>query len=214
MTQLIVMCSGSGTRFGNISTHTNKCLLPVDGKPILNHIIDSMTVEDVVIGCKAKYIEQIKRSIKHIKNTVIELDSSSPMETVLNLQKYITQDFYISVSDGFSKNKIDTPTDSTFFTSNITNQVEYNTVESINGNISKIHHFENTKLTTGLTGLFYINNTSWFDYCRTAIESGLTDRNANNFVFDKFIENNYVKEEIIDFNFFNSIEEYLMYAKA
>jgi NDP-sugar pyrophosphorylase family protein len=40
--QAVILAGGFGRRMGIITENTQKCLLPIDGKPILGHIFDSL----------------------------------------------------------------------------------------------------------------------------------------------------------------------------
>ena len=40
--QAVILAGGYGKRMGPVTEDTQKCLLPIDGKPILSHILDSL----------------------------------------------------------------------------------------------------------------------------------------------------------------------------
>lgn len=41
--QVVIFAGGFGKRMGSVTETTQKCLLPVDGKPILSHILNSLS---------------------------------------------------------------------------------------------------------------------------------------------------------------------------
>lgn len=64
--EAIVLAGGKGTRMGSLTKETQKCLLPIDGKPILGHIIDGLSHSfdhvDLVVGTSYKE-EQVKEYV-------------------------------------------------------------------------------------------------------------------------------------------------------
>lgn len=41
--QAIILAGGLGKRMGSVTENTQKCLLPIDGKPILSHVLESLS---------------------------------------------------------------------------------------------------------------------------------------------------------------------------
>lgn len=227
MTDLLIMAGGLGTRFGNISTHTHKSLLPIDGRPILEHLIKSFPKgTDVKMAVNKKYFEQMMNFTDRlsINSWPLKVNTNSPIETYLKLSKdRNNKPFFLSVSDGFPAAKIKEPKTNVFYTKCVERPEMYNVPDIFNlgfdcscRQIIKFNHFGSNittnKNNTGLTGLFYIKDVElWNKICRES--QHLEDRARNNWVFDKFVEATYVEEVIIDWNEFNSIEDYLNYAK-
>lgn len=44
MTQLVILCGGLGTRMSEVTAGNQKCLVPVEGRPFLAHILDAAAV--------------------------------------------------------------------------------------------------------------------------------------------------------------------------
>lgn len=42
--EIVILAGGLGTRMDTLTSGTQKCLLPIDGKPILGHILDALEV--------------------------------------------------------------------------------------------------------------------------------------------------------------------------
>lgn len=40
--EVIILAGGQGSRLGELGRETQKCLLPIDGMPMLGHILDSL----------------------------------------------------------------------------------------------------------------------------------------------------------------------------
>lgn len=220
MTDLLIMAGGFGTRFDNISTHTHKSLLPIDGRPILEHLIKSFPKgTDVKMAVNKKYFEQMMNFTDRlgINSWPLKVNTGSPIETYLKLSKdRNNQPFFLSVSDGFPVGKIKEPKTNVFYTKLVERPEMYNIPKISNSQILEFNHFGSKPITnknnTGLTGLFYIKDVElWNKICKES--EHLEDRARNNYVFDRFVAATYVEEIIINWNEFNSIEDYLDYAK-
>lgn len=220
---LLIMAGGLGTRFDNVSTHTHKSLLPIDGRPILEHLIKSFPKgTDVKMAVNKKYFEQMMNFTDRlsINSWPLKVNTKSPIETYLKLSKdRNNKPFFLSVSDGFPAAKIKEPKTNVFYTKCVERPEMYNVPNIINGRITQFNHFgtnlfvynEDEKI-TGLTGLFYIKDVElWNKICKES--EHLEDRARNNWVFDKFVAATYVEEIIINWNEFNSLEQYLSWNK-
>ena len=59
----VILAAGKGTRMGALTDELPKPMLPVEGRPILEHIISGIAAQDVrefclITGWKAEVIEQ------------------------------------------------------------------------------------------------------------------------------------------------------------
>ncbi|WP_320675957.1 sugar phosphate nucleotidyltransferase [Prochlorococcus sp. MIT 1300] len=109
---VIILCGGLGTRLNSISFGKQKCILQVDGKPFLTHILDWLADQNLFKRVflatghgSSEIIDIFEYSYKGI--TLIYCKEDEPLGTggaVLNLvNKYpLTQKFYLVNGDTFS----------------------------------------------------------------------------------------------------------------
>src|SRR5437764_6320398 len=62
MRKAVVLAAGRGTRMGDITTEIPKAMLPVRGKPLLEHVLDALALAGVerflmVVGYRREVIE-------------------------------------------------------------------------------------------------------------------------------------------------------------
>lgn len=216
---LLIMAGGLGTRFDNISTHTHKSLLPIRGRPILQHLINSFPKgTKIKLAANRKYFAQLTEFLVNFSaDYPIKVNTKSPIETYLALAKHRDNSpFFLSVSDGFPAGKIKEPKTNTFYTKYVEEPELYNVPKISNSQILEFNHFGSkpilNTINTGLTGLFYIKDVElWNDICKQSAH--LEDRARNNWCFDKFVAATNVQETIIEWNEFNNLEDYLDYAE-
>ena len=61
--KVLIMAGGRGSRMGALTEHTPKCLLPVKGKPIVQHTIEKVReagISDITIACH--YLPEVVQS--------------------------------------------------------------------------------------------------------------------------------------------------------
>lgn len=110
MKNIIVQAGGSGTRMNNLTSVKPKCLIPIDGKPILFHLFDSnsdanfILIVDYCSDVIKKYIKKFRPDIKvKFIDTSIKSTSAGLLESI----KYLNDEsFYIIWSDLLIKDKL------------------------------------------------------------------------------------------------------------
>lgn len=69
--EVVVLAGGYGSRMGDISKERQKCLLPIDGKPALFHIVDNLVEAfgslDLKVGVSYK-ADQVQEELDHYIN--------------------------------------------------------------------------------------------------------------------------------------------------
>ena len=64
--KICILTAGKGSRMQPIQKNINKALLPIDGKPIISHIIESFSLEDeFIIG-----LGHLGKQVKDFLSTV------------------------------------------------------------------------------------------------------------------------------------------------
>lgn len=48
--QAFILCAGKGTRLGNLTKETPKCLVEVKGKPVLDRILEWLKLPDIIVN--------------------------------------------------------------------------------------------------------------------------------------------------------------------
>jgi len=104
----VLLVGGMGTRLRPLTYRLPKPLVPVLGRPLMMHVIDSMPreVDEVIIpiGYKKEMIEAYLRSVKP-KRKITLVDELHPMGTggaVKNVEKYIDGRFFVINGDSIS----------------------------------------------------------------------------------------------------------------
>ena len=216
---LIITAAGNSTRFENLGTHTPKGLLPIKGKPIIDHLIASIGQErNIIVTTFDKY------DIFRNKYETIPIKSAgSAISDLLQVRNLVKQSFWWSVSDGFPSGKVNA-SENTVFVHHVSDPEKYNTVQlkekSIKAcggfgrrwkEITDIRHFVPTYYQYGLCGLFRIEDPDkFFEICEKAVNSGLKDREVNNMVFNYMVG---FSAQVIEWNEFNTLEDYLTWKK-
>lgn len=211
---VIIMGGGKGTRLKPISDVFPKPLIPIKGKPMVNHVIDyfkSYGLNDfyLTLNYKADLIKAYFSSEEN-NNKITFIEEPTFMGTAGSLsllKEYLNGDFIISNCDCLVK--IDIPdairqhkensTDLTVITSIQNHQVPYGVIEYENGGrITKID--EKPMLSFPMNTGVYIANSSVLEFIKQDGLFHMTD------LIDVLIENNkkvscyFISEkEFIDF---------------
>lgn len=105
---VLLLVAGKGERLGDLTTHINKALLPINNKAIISLIINKFpdNYEIVVaLGYKGnivkEYCELAHPNRKFIFVNVDDIDSSNsgPGYSALKCKQYLNRPFYLSVTD-------------------------------------------------------------------------------------------------------------------
>ncbi len=92
-----ILAAGKGTRMRPLTTGTPKPLLPVAGKPIIQHIVDSLEdfVDEIVVlvGWKGRMIEDSLSSSKAELSFTRQNELLGTADAVSNAERYIDEKF-------------------------------------------------------------------------------------------------------------------------
>ena len=99
---LCILTAGIGSRLENLSEHVNKCLLPLDNKAIISHIIDK-TPKDyeivVALGYKGDMVQEYceashpDRTFKFVKVDNYIGEGSGPAYSISQCEQYLQRPF-------------------------------------------------------------------------------------------------------------------------
>lgn len=113
MKTFIIQAGGFGSRMGHLTSVKPKALIPIDGKPLIFHLIDNnpkskfIIIADYCSDVLVKYIKKyrLKENIKIVFSK--EKTTSSGLKEALN---YIDGSFFVIWSDLYVKEEIREPT--------------------------------------------------------------------------------------------------------
>ena len=66
--KICILTAGKGSRMKSIQKKINKALLPINGKPIISHIIESFSINDefvIGLGYRGKQVKDFLSSVCH-----------------------------------------------------------------------------------------------------------------------------------------------------
>lgn len=97
-----ILTAGLGTRMEDISQHINKCLLPLDNKAIISHIIDKIPMDyDIVValGYRGDMVREYCESVHSDRKFIfVEVDKykgkgSGPAYSIYQCKEYLQRPF-------------------------------------------------------------------------------------------------------------------------
>ncbi len=106
----IILAAGTGSRLGSFTEHSPKCLVPINGVPILVNMLTHLSdvgVEETVIVVgylKEKIYDMIGNSFNKMKISYIESDCYSTTNNIYSLwlaRKHLTEDIILLEADVF-----------------------------------------------------------------------------------------------------------------
>ena len=108
----VVLAAGVGSRLGPLTEHTPKCLLPVQGRPLLDYWFESLKlagVTDVFINVHhlKERVEDYVASQQHVPSvtTFFEPTLLGSAGTLLKAREFVggDEDFFIIYADNFAR---------------------------------------------------------------------------------------------------------------
>ena len=150
--QIIITTSGIGSRLGNLTKNTNKCLIKVGDKYVIDYIINNYINKDVefifTIGYKGDYVKQYieivykdKIKYKFINVDKFEGPGSSLGYSLLQVKDHITGPFIFHCNDSIIYENIDIENlnENTLFLFQDNDSTQYASVNTNNEIINKIN---------------------------------------------------------------------------
>ena len=150
--QIIITTSGIGSRLGNLTKNTNKCLVKIGDKYAIDYIINNYINKDVefifAIGYKGDYVKQYIDIVykDKIKYKFIEIDKfdgpgSSLGYSLLQVKEHITGPFIFHCNDSIIYENIDIENlnENTLFLFEDNDTTQYASVNIYKNNINKIN---------------------------------------------------------------------------
>ena len=109
---VLITTSGLGSRLGEITKYTNKCLVRIDDKPAISHIIESYPENTdfvITLGHFGSHVKQFldlaypDKAIKYVSIDNYQGQGSSLGHSVLCAKDYINQPFIFNACDSILK---------------------------------------------------------------------------------------------------------------
>lgn len=166
-----ILAAGYGSRLGNISKTTCKCLLPIKNKAVLSHIIEKFDINTDIVIAVGYLKDQIKEYVDLYHNDrkikLIDVDNidKGPAYSLLSCINELQRPFYFCVSDFYTESFIQ---DRVYINKNWINLHDtelselYSTVSVINGKVMDIQNKNKNGYNKAFTGILYINDFKLF----------------------------------------------------
>tara|TARA_A100001011_G_scaffold389449_1_gene470958 strand:+ start:536 stop:1300 length:765 start_codon:yes stop_codon:yes gene_type:complete len=220
----IILCGGIGSRLGNLGKKLPKCLVPINGRPIIWYIVNILKKNSfnhfiLPIGYKGKMIKKFFKKNKEFKNLNIELVNTGLNTKIakrihLVKKKIISENFLLLNGDAIFdfglknifQNHINKRKKITFLGSE--NQLPYGTIGVMN---NKIVNFERNIIFDAVKSRANPNFTAYVYSGMAIINKKLLDFNFKNYDnFEKKIYPKFIKKYDSDFikinGFWHSID--------
>ena len=96
----IVIAAGLGSRMGHLTDEMPKCMLPINGQPLLHHTMDRMREAGcnelvVIVGYKAQHVDALDAAIVENK----EFASNNILHSLMSAEKHLHGPVMCSYSD-------------------------------------------------------------------------------------------------------------------
>lgn len=108
MYSVVILAGGKGTRLGELAANRPKALVPVAGKPFIQHQLQLLRLNDIrhVVVCIGHLGYQIKDYLKNTRDPVIDFcdDGKTPLGTAGALRKalpLLDDNFFVLYGDSY-----------------------------------------------------------------------------------------------------------------
>ena len=204
--QVVITTSGIGSRLGELTKNTNKCLVKLGDKFVLDHIINNYIEQDVeflfTIGYKGDYVKQYIEIVykDKIKYKFIEVDNfdgpgSSLGYSLLQVRDYITGPFIFHCNDSIIYEDIDIENmneNTLFIYDDPLCSYQYSSVNLKDNYVSKMNEKGEIDFDYVYIGVSYIKNFDlFFNYLNELYVSNSKKTELSDIhVYKMFIKNN------------------------
>ncbi len=172
MPKVLITTSGKGTRLGEITTHTNKSLVPVGDKYALARIIESYPIDSefiITVGYLGHLVKEFcslcfpHLNIKFVDVSLFDGEGSSLLYSMLEASVFLKEPFFFHCCDTILKDPICyVPHENTLF---VRKSTDYNSYASITVNkdyVKEMHNKGYVKSDYAYIGLSYIIDVDFF----------------------------------------------------
>ncbi len=189
---LLITTSGMGSRLGDLTRTTNKALLPINGRPTIEYIVD-LYPKDVSMVVTVGYLaDQVKKYLqKHHSQRDIEFVHVDPYEgpgsslgySMLQAEKLLQEPFIFHACDSIVFNKaIPNPSKNWIAGYAMSGDLsQYRTIKAkAGGKITRINDKGRNNSQNVLIGLFGIQDyTIYWKFLRSLYAANPTDQTLN-----------------------------------
>lgn len=197
--KVLITTSGIGSRLGNLTNKTNKCLVRITDKPSITHIIESYPATTkfvITLGYFGEYVRQyINIAHPNIDCTFVEIDKfqgegSSLGYSMSKCKEHLQCPFIFHASDTIINNlqNLDLKGD-WILGSSKKDASQYRTINSEKGIVKKINEKGEIKFDSIYVGVCGIKNyTLFFDYLNKELKNPTEDL-SDVHIISKMIKN-------------------------
>lgn len=164
--RVLITTSGIGSRLGNLTKHTNKCLIRIKEKPVISYIIEGYpksTEFVITLGYFGNHVREfLEIAYPQRKFIFVNVDKyqgkgSSLLYSMLKARKFLQMPFIFHASDTLVFEKVPSPSKNWAAGFKGTNSAIYRSFDVIDGFVEKIYDkgiINPDLLHIGLVGVF------------------------------------------------------------
>ena len=166
--KVLITTSGTGSRLGNITNYTNKCLVRIGKKPTISHIIEKYTNNTEFVITLGYYGNQVKDYLElaypdhkftFVKVDKFKGDGSSLLYSLVSAEKFLQSAFIYHACDTLTNDEIPIPDHNwiagTF--SDSKDSTNYASLSIVGTNVNAVHskgHINFDLIHIGLIGIY------------------------------------------------------------
>jgi NDP-sugar pyrophosphorylase family protein len=163
--KVLITTSGIGSRLGEITKYTNKCLVRIGTKPAISHIIDNYPAKTkfvITLGYFGNYVKDFvelaypEKSFEFVNVKKYSGEGSSLLVSLLEAEKNLQMPFIYHVCDNITLDEIPEPEHNWISGYNARNSSSYASISLSDEKVINIHgkgHMNFDLLHTGLIGI-------------------------------------------------------------
>jgi NDP-sugar pyrophosphorylase family protein/thiamine kinase-like enzyme len=171
MTKVLITTSGKGTRLGDLTSYTNKSLVPVGDKYALARIIDCYPIDSefiITTGYLGHFVKEFcflcypNLNIRFVDIDLYDGEGSSLLYSMLQASKWLQEPFFFHCCDTIIKEPLAIPHSNTLFVTKHHDAHSYASVSVNDRYVSELHNKGYLSNDYIYVGISYIVDTKEF----------------------------------------------------